>query len=141
MAKAADETSTSRISAVDFGGRAPRRRRAAMITKPQLDGVIDRFLAALEDGCLSPFDQRELAKLLRHKLSGKHGVPAWWPITAQRRFLASVRKVWIHEEIARLKAAGPRPRGGYREAAMTNCAARLGFDTVEALQRWLSRNR
>jgi hypothetical protein len=111
--------------------------------KPNLAGVPDWLLAAwlerLEDGCMTPDNQRQLHKVLLHKLSGKPGIPELDGAIIKRRFHANVRAGWVRNEIARLKAAGPPPRGGYRAAALETCAERWGWKSGEALQAWLRR--
>jgi hypothetical protein len=114
-----------------------------MMRKPKMDGVpdwlLDAWLARLADGDLSPDDQRNLHCVLLHKLSGKPGVPALPGARIKRRFHASVYEGWVRNEIARLKAAGPPPRGGYRAAALETCAERWGWKSGEALEVWLRR--
>jgi hypothetical protein len=114
-----------------------------MMRKPKLAGVptwlTDYWLADLRDGCMVPDAQRELHKVLLHKWSGKPGVPELPGARIKRRFHAWVYEGWVRNEIARLKAAGPPPRGGYRTAALETCAERWGWNSGEALQAWLRR--
>ena len=47
----------------------------------------------------------------------------------------------VRNEIRRLKAAGPPPRGGYRAQVLDTVAKVTGWEEGEALDRWLRRNR
>lgn len=105
------------------------------------DEMTDRYLAALEDGCMSPGDQREFYKVLVHKLSGKPGVAPLWIKKSHDRFLAWARDGLVQNEIRRLEAAGPPSAGGYRAEALEIVADRLGLKSGEALDVWLRRNR
>src|SRR5262245_46850405 len=124
MAKVDDDDSTSR----------PRLRGVP-------DWLLDAWLARLAEGNLASDDQRNLHRVLLHKLSGKPGSPKLPGTEIKRQFEAWARAEWVQNEIARLKKAGPEPHGGYRAQALDNCAERWGFKSGEALGVWLRRYR
>jgi hypothetical protein len=130
-----------------------------MMHKPKLAGVptwlTDYWLKMLKSGSMGAYDQRELYKALRHKWSGKPGMPPLTSFKSARQLKAFHLEFRVQNEIRKLKKEkGEPPPGGYRAAALDTIAeaavwkegertiARAaGWKDGEALDRWLRRNR
>jgi hypothetical protein len=114
---------------------------------PKIAGVPKCLLAYLLDrlkaGRATPYDQRELYKILAHKLSGKPGaVPGLTAVASARELDAKIAESKLRQEIRRMKENGEKPgRGGYRPAALDKLAKRHGWPSGDALGAWLRRNR
>jgi hypothetical protein len=120
------------------------------VGKPLLAGVpnwlIDHWLAALKDGRMDSYNQRELHKVLLHKWSGKPGVPDLTCIRSARELSAANVEWHVRQEIHRMKAAEVKTSiggGGYRAEALDAVAEHSNgrWKSGETLGRWLTRNR
>jgi len=114
---------------------------AAQYPKGVPEWFWDSLMAQLKPGHATPYEQRELYKILDHKYSGKPGAVKLTCTDSVRQLKAAFIEAEVRQEILSMrKMDGAEPHGGYRAAAIRKVARRRGA-RGEALGIWLHRNK